>query len=114
MNLVKGALHTCMWLLVSLQAEYERRLLQLCNEGCKADISQFRQLLRQGVDVNVYDEVCIQMHLYAPSTLDCADIFFFFVLSLTLSAYVRVTVIIESVCVCVRVCVSVCDSYHTN
>ena len=52
---------TCMWLLVSLQAEYERRLIQLCRQGCKADISQFRQLLRQGVDVNIYDKVCIQM-----------------------------------------------------
>ena len=69
MNLVEGALHACMWLLVSLQAKYERRLLQLCYEG-KADISQFRQLLRRGVDVNIYDEVCIQMQSYAPSTLD--------------------------------------------
>ena len=47
-----------MWLVVYLQADYERRLLQLCNEGCKADISQFRELLRKGVDVNIYDEVC--------------------------------------------------------
>ena len=48
-----------MWLLVFLQADYERRLLQFCNEGCTADISQFRELLRQGVNVNSYDEVGI-------------------------------------------------------
>ena len=38
------------------QADYERRLLQLCYKGT-ADISQFRELLRQGIDVNSYDEV---------------------------------------------------------
>ena len=42
-----------------LQADYERRLLLLCDEGCTADISQFRELLRQGVDLNIYDEVGI-------------------------------------------------------
>ena len=42
-----------------LQVDYERRLLQLCNKGCTADISQFRELLRQGVDVNSYEEVGI-------------------------------------------------------
>ena len=42
-----------------LQADDERRLLQLCYKGCTADISQFRELLRQGVDVNSYDEVGI-------------------------------------------------------
>ena len=50
-----------MWLLVFLQADYERRLLQLCSKGCTADISQFSELLRQGVDLNIYDEVGIQM-----------------------------------------------------
>ena len=49
---------SCTWLLVFLQADYKRRLLQLCYEGM-ADISQFRELLRQGVDVNIYDEVGI-------------------------------------------------------
>ena len=49
---------SCTWLLVFLQADYERRLLQLCYEGT-ADISQFRELLRQGVDVYIYDEVGI-------------------------------------------------------
>ena len=46
-----------MWLPVYLQADYERRFLQLCNEG-KADINQFSKLLRKGVDVNIYDQVC--------------------------------------------------------
>lgn len=55
-----------MWLLVFLQADYKRRFLQLCDEG-KADISQFRELLMQGVDVNIYDEVAI--HLYADDIL---------------------------------------------
>ena len=41
-----------------LQADYERRLLQLCKK-CTADISQFRELLRQGVDVNIYNKVGI-------------------------------------------------------
>ena len=50
-----------MWLCVFLQADYEKRLLQLCREGCKADISQFREILSQGVDVNVYDKVCIHV-----------------------------------------------------
>jgi hypothetical protein len=46
---------------VFLQADYEKRLLQLCYKGT-ADISQFRELLRQqGVDINIYDEVGIQM-----------------------------------------------------
>ena len=45
-----------MWLLVFLQIDHKRRFLQLCDEGT-ADISQFRELLRQGVDVNIYDEV---------------------------------------------------------
>ena len=53
---------SCTWLLVFLQADYERRLLQLCYEGT-ADISQFRELLRQGVDVNIYDKVGIIMLL---------------------------------------------------
>jgi hypothetical protein len=48
-------------ILVFLQADNERRLLQLCIKGT-ADISQFRELLRQGVDLNIYDEVGIQMH----------------------------------------------------
>ena len=47
-----------MWLLVFLQTDYKRRLLQLC-EGSMADVSQFRELLRQGVDLNIYDEVGI-------------------------------------------------------
>ena len=49
-----------------LQADYERRFLQLCKEGT-ADISQFRELLEQGMDVNIYDEVGIQN--YALSTV---------------------------------------------
>ena len=49
---------SCMWLLIFLQADHARRLLQLCYEGT-ADISQFRELLRQGVDVNTYDKVGI-------------------------------------------------------
>ena len=57
-----------MWLytsLVFLQADYERRLIQLCREGCKADITQFREILRRGVDVNIYDEVSIHVHTYS-------------------------------------------------
>ena len=58
-----------MWLLVFLQADYKRRFLQLCDEG-KADISQFRELLMQGVDVNIYDEVDINtIAAYALSTV---------------------------------------------
>ena len=53
------AIVSCMWLFVSFQADYGRRLLQLCNKGCTADISQFRELLRQGVDINIYDKVGI-------------------------------------------------------
>ena len=49
----------CTWLVVSLQADYEKRFLQLCDEGCKADISQFRELLMQGLDVNIYAKVCV-------------------------------------------------------
>ena len=49
---------SCAWLRVFVQADYERRLLQFCDEGT-ADISQFRELLRQGVDVNMYDKVDI-------------------------------------------------------
>ena len=49
------------WILLFLQADYERRLLQLCYK-CTADISQFRELLRQGVDINIYDEVGIQIN----------------------------------------------------
>ena len=51
-----------MWLLVFLQADYKRRLLQLC-EGGMADVSQFRKLLRQGVDINIYDQV--GMYIYS-------------------------------------------------
>ena len=40
------------------QAEYQKKFLRLCIKGT-ADISQFRELLRQGVDVNIYDEVGI-------------------------------------------------------
>ena len=54
-----------MCLLVSLQADYERRLLQLCREGCKADISQFREILSHGVDVNIYDEVSALVLMYS-------------------------------------------------
>ena len=58
-----------MWLLVFLQADYERRFLQLCDEGT-ADISQFRELLRQGVDVNIFDEVGINtIAAYALTTV---------------------------------------------
>ena len=52
------AVVSCTWLLVFLQTYYERRLLQLCYEGT-ADISQFRELLKQGVDINIYSEVRI-------------------------------------------------------
>ena len=45
---------------IPLQDDNERRLLKLCYEGT-ADISQFRELLRQGADVNIYDEVGIQI-----------------------------------------------------
>ena len=54
-----------MWLytsLVFLQADYERRLLQLCREGCKADITWFREILQRGVDVNIYNEVSVHVH----------------------------------------------------
>ena len=54
-----------MCLLVSLQADYERRLLQRCLEGCKADISQFREILSHGVDVNIYDEVSVLVLMYS-------------------------------------------------
>ena len=54
-----------MYLLVSLQVDYERRLLQLCREGCKADISQFREILRHGVDVNIYDKVSVLVLMYS-------------------------------------------------
>ena len=56
---------SCMCLLVFLQADYERRLLQLCREGCKADISQFRETLRHGVDVNIYNEVSVLVLMYS-------------------------------------------------
>ena len=52
-----------MYLLFSLQTDYERRLLQLSHDG-KADISQFREILRHGVDVNIYDEVSILVLMY--------------------------------------------------
>ena len=35
----------------------EKRFLQLCREG-KADIREFSHLLSQGIDINIYDEVC--------------------------------------------------------
>ena len=57
-----------MWLytsLVFLQADCERQLLQLCHEGCTADITQFREILRRGVDVNIYDEVSVHVHMYS-------------------------------------------------
>ena len=61
-----------MLLLVFLQADYERRFLQLCYEGT-ADISQFRELLRQGVDVNIYNEVDIitkhTMHAHSTGSM---------------------------------------------
>lgn len=47
---------TLCYVLVFHQAE--RRLIRLCDEGT-ADISQFRELLEQGVDINSYDEVGI-------------------------------------------------------
>ena len=43
------------WQLVFFQAE--KKFRQLCYEG-KADISEFRRVLKQGVDLNVHDEVC--------------------------------------------------------
>ena len=57
--------HACTCLLVSLQNDYERRLLQLCHEGCKADISQFRKILSHGVDINIYDEVSVLVLMYS-------------------------------------------------
>ena len=66
-----------MCLLISLQADCERRLFQLCLEGCKADISQFREILRHGVDVNVYDEVSVLLLMYSsqfPVHLNVANV----------------------------------------
>ena len=42
---------------VLFQADLEKRFLQLCIEG-KADISEFSYLIRQGVNINIYDKVC--------------------------------------------------------
>ena len=39
------------------QAAKEEKFLELCFEGT-ADIEDFSLLLRQGVDPNIYDEVC--------------------------------------------------------
>ena len=54
-----------MCLLASLQNDYERRLLQLCRKGCKADISQFREILSLGVYINIYDEVSVLVLMYS-------------------------------------------------
>ena len=46
-----------------MQADNERRLLELCDIGT-ADISQFSHLLEQGVDPNIYDKVLFCMLSY--------------------------------------------------
>ena len=50
--------------LVSLQVDYEKRLLQLSREG-KADLTRFSEILQHGVDVNIYDEVSVQVYTYS-------------------------------------------------
>ena len=40
-----------------IQVEYERRFLELCDEGT-ASIESFTELLQLGVDPNIHDKVC--------------------------------------------------------
>ena len=41
----------------TFQAAKEKELLKLCYHGT-VDIDQFSSLLKQGVDPDIYDEVC--------------------------------------------------------
>ena len=41
----------------AVQAEYERRFLELFKDVRNADISKISSLLKQGVDPNIYNKV---------------------------------------------------------